>query len=69
MSRFFIVWNSTRTEGFITDDKRDADAAFTGAPYRAEGFLVQSTIGAEFHEHYAEDGLHLQEIEIEIPAA
>lgn len=69
MPKYFIVWNSTRTEGFITDDKRDADAAMSGRPYLDNGLIVQSATGEEFHERYAEDGLHLQELDIEAPSA
>ena len=60
---FYIVWNQTRTEGFITDDRNDALCAAEGLSPRNGS----STVGKTFRECYAEDGeaLPMQEIELE----
>lgn len=54
----YVVWNSDKTEGFITDDYSDAIATFNGvfeSPY--------SGLGYEFYERYGEDEMHLQVID------
>ena len=64
--KFFIVWNQTKTEGYITDDKRDAQFTSDGTP----GRYGNPTVGEAFRESYAEDAdgkvLPMQEIEIEV---
>ncbi len=61
--KYHIVWNETRTEGFITQDRDDADYTATGI---SSSFGV-STIGDAFREAYAEYGEELEIQEIEIP--
>lgn len=61
--KYFIVWNSTKTEGFITDDPGDAVAAATGF----SGTGITSTVGDAFYEAYGDDGeaeLSMQEVEL-----
>ena len=59
--KYWIVWNENRSEGFITDDKMDADSAAT--------YGGTSTVGLAFWESYGDDeGLSELEVEeIEIP--
>jgi len=59
----YIVWNKTRTEGFITDDYYNALFAAKGHSPRNGS----SAVGETFRECYAEDGeaLPMQEIELE----
>lgn len=63
---FYIVWNHTRTEGFITDDHNDALFAAEGLSPRNGS----STVGETFRECYTDDeggeALLMQEIEIEV---
>jgi len=63
---FYIVWNQTRTEGFITDDRNDALFAAEGISTRNGS----STVGEAFRECYADDedgeALPMQEVEIEV---
>ena len=63
--QFFIVWNQSRTEGFITDDKPDAMFVSEGISLRTGNPLV----GEAFRECYCEDeadGLLMQEVELEV---
>lgn len=63
--RYFIVWNTDRSEGFVTDDHADAVSATTGSSNYTLGYPSQSTAGAAFHETYEDDSpLELQEVEI-----
>jgi hypothetical protein len=62
--KYFIVWNSGRSEGFITDCQHDAQSCKTGKPHRQLGYMSQSAVGEAFHEAYEDDGLRVQEIEI-----
>ena len=63
--KFYIVWNLNKNEGFITDSKEDA--AFT-----ADGISPRfgnPVVGESFRDCYiddADDGLPMQEIEIEV---
>jgi len=61
-----IVWNETKTEGFITDDADDAQFAIDG--FRAS-FAV-SSVAEAFREAYAYDDeeieLPLQVIELDV---
>ena len=63
--KYFIVWNDTRSEGFITDDEDDANYTATGI---SNSFGV-TTVGSAFRETYADDkdGVELEVEEIEIP--
>ncbi|WPE22453.1 hypothetical protein [Shinella zoogloeoides] len=64
-SKFYIVWNGARNEGFITDDISDAKQAFMGR-FRNPS----STVGEAFYAAYDDDVRGIQAIEIEpIPAA
>lgn len=64
--KFYIVWNPTKTEGYITDDKQDAKFTSDGMA----GRYGNPTIGEAFRESYADDDtgelLPMQEIEIEV---
>lgn len=55
----YIVWNEDKTEGFVTDDKKDALMVFMGnfsSPY--------TSAGKAFYDCYEDQDLSLQEIEI-----
>jgi len=60
VSDYFIVWNANRSEGFVTNDERDA--------LKAAGKMavmgIESTIGREFRETYDDDKLMVQRIDI-----
>lgn len=62
--KFWIVWNESKTEGFITDDRRDALFTSEGIP----GRFGNPTVGEAFRESYADDdcALPMHEIEIEV---
>jgi hypothetical protein len=62
--RYFIVWNSDRSEGFVTDEKADAESAVSGRSNRKLGYYSQSTAGAAFHEAYEDDRLVMEEVSI-----
>ena len=47
---YYIVWNESKREGFITDDLTDAVEAKTG-----EHGQIGSTLAASFSEIYEED--------------
>lgn len=61
---YYIVWNETRTEGYITDDLEDAEYASSG---KQAGWSAP-TLGVAFREAYEglEDDFELQEIKIEL---
>jgi len=59
--KFYIVWNETRTEGFITNDPDDAETASTG--FRSK--FATSTVGEAFYEAYSDDG-EPGDIELEV---
>lgn len=63
--KYFIVWNATRSEGFITDDEDDAHYTSTGI---SNSFGI-TTVGEAFRESYAddEDGEELEVQEVELP--
>lgn len=60
MSKFYIVWNESRNEGFITDDSDDADTALNG---RGGKFAV-STAAEAFNDIYGDDPCTLEEVEL-----
>lgn len=66
MSKYYIVWNPTKTEGFITDDPDDATNASTGERLAAG----VSVVGEKFYETYSDDGgagefeFEIQELEL-----
>lgn len=63
--KFYIVWNPKKNEGFITDDKEDADFTADGIS-RSFG---NPTVGEAFRDCYCEDSddvLPMQEIELEV---
>lgn len=49
--RYHIVWNSRKTEGFITDD--DADAEFARSGTQMSGCL--STLADAFRDCYGDE--------------
>lgn len=59
MSKFYIVWNEARNEGFITDDEQDALACLHGGN-RYGG----STLGIAMSETYEDDELALEEVDL-----
>lgn len=64
--KYYIVWNPTRTEGFITNDAGDADYVRCG--FRA-GMSVPSA-GQAFREAYLDeddDSTELPMTEINVP--
>ena len=65
--KYYIVWNPTRTEGFITTDAGDADYVRSG--WR-DGMAV-STAGEAFREAYCDeddDSTELPMTELNVPA-
>jgi hypothetical protein len=65
MSRYFIAWNSTKTEGFITVDKSGQDTAMTNKLNRSRGYPSRSTVAAAFFEAYEDEKKYRQTIEID----
>lgn len=67
MDKFYIVWNPTKTEGFITNDPNDAVNASTGDRLTAG----VSRVGECFYEVYSDDAgagefeFEIQEVELE----
>lgn len=59
MTKYYIVWNSSKTEGFITNNPFDSEACYMG-----ELGGVASTVGEHFFECYCEDELHQQIVEL-----
>jgi len=47
----FIVWNANKTEGFVTDDRTDANEAMTG-----EHGVMGCPLAERFYELYGEGG-------------
>lgn len=65
MTKFHIVWNAGRNEGFITDDLNDAKQALSGK-FRNNS----SALGEAFFSAYDDQQRGLQTIELEpIPEA
>ena len=66
MAKKYIVWNEDRSEGFVTDDRRDAETARKGKKHRrSTGQIGYSTLALAFFEAYGEDKLPpIQEVEI-----
>lgn len=65
-TRFYIVWNGGRSEGFITSDYDDAHQASTGKFH-----AIRSTLGQAFFECYGEDedaDLPLEIEHVDLPA-
>lgn len=63
--KYYIAWNETKTEGFITDCKADAQSARTGKKRREQGFCHISTVAEAFYNAYDDQKLpHVQEVEI-----
>ena len=62
MTKFYIVWNEGRSEGFITDDKADAVAA-----QERHRRTVSSALGEAVIYLYDYGPLYLQEVEIDTP--
>lgn len=56
----YIVWNSDRTEGFITDNYSDAVMVHTGS---FDGFY--SSLGYDFYQSYGDEEMHLDTIDLE----
>lgn len=59
MKKYYIVWNEAKSEGFITDDRRDAEQCLIGS----FGQLA-SAAGQNFAENYEDDDRILEEIEL-----
>ena len=59
---FWIVWNDGRTEGFVTDDERDAKSVKAGRPTRHLGYSSASTAGMAFREAYEDDALTIEKV-------
>jgi hypothetical protein len=65
MTTYWIAWNEAKTEGFITDDKVDAQSARTGKCRRARGYSSISSVADAFHDCYEDDKFpRIQKIEI-----
>jgi hypothetical protein len=57
---YYVVWNKTKIEGFITNDEKDAKQCASGK----FGF-ISSTMGEAFHDAYGDSGkLKIQKIEL-----
>lgn len=61
MSKVYIVWNSPRNEGFITDDLVDAEYCSTGETNR----FATSTLADSFREIYGDGPFYIEEVEVE----
>lgn len=57
MAKYYIAWSEARTEGFITDDRKDASSARTGKKRRHNGYSSISTVAEAFHEAYSDDNM------------
>lgn len=49
MTKYWIVWNKERTEGFVTDDEMDANVA--AGSIHPEESPAPSTLAVAFHEN------------------
>ena len=66
--KYYIVWNPTRTEGFITNDAGDAEYVQNGF----QGSMAVSSAGQAFREAYCEEGDDSTELpmtELSVPMA
>jgi hypothetical protein len=57
--KYYIVWNSTKSEGAIFNNAQDAEECYTG-----EFSTVSSSLANEFFEMYGEDEMHQQIVEL-----
>ena len=64
MAKFWIVWNETKTEGFICNDQKDVETAMTGKKHRYQGVTSVSMLAAAFYDAYEDEITSIQEIEI-----
>jgi hypothetical protein len=63
MNQYWIVWNETKTEGFVTTDKQIAYEVRKGGVsncYDQDGNL--STVGVAFANRYAEDNCTIEPV-------
>jgi hypothetical protein len=67
MAKYFITWNATMTEGFISDDKAGQDTAMTNKMDRSGGYPSRSTVAAAFFEAYEDEKKYRQTVDIEPP--
>jgi hypothetical protein len=67
MTKYFIAWNSDKTEGFISIDKAAQNTAMTNKADRSRGYPSRSTVGAAFFEAYEDEKKYRQTVEIETP--
>ncbi len=57
---YYIVWNESRTEGAVFDDRSDAEFA---ARHRPHG-VMESALADAFRELNEDDALTIEEVEI-----
>lgn len=65
--KYYIAWNATRTEGFITCEKNDQDTAMTNKLNRSRGYPSRSVVAAAFFEAYDDEKKIRQTIELDPP--
>lgn len=65
--KYYIAWNATRTEGFITDDKNGQNTAMTNKADRSRGYPSRSSVAAAFFEAYEDEKKCRQTIELDAP--
>lgn len=71
MSKFYVVWNPGKTEGFVTNDA--GDARYVASGIQPRGAYRFSTAGEAFRETYVDmdgedDGMELEMQEIDLYA-
>lgn len=64
--QFYIVWNGSRNEGFVTEDANDARSVLSGEPHMGEGYPSMSVIGEAFYHAYDGDPVTVEEITITV---
>lgn len=66
--KYYIAWNASRTEGFISIDKAAQDTAMTNKADKSRGYPCRSTVAAAFFEAYEDDKKARETIELDPPA-
>lgn len=65
MSKFWIVWNPAKNEGFITNDEDDATFVSTG-DWSSLGVSVVSDAFRETYGEHSDDDLPMQEVDLSV---
>lgn len=66
MKKYHIVWNKSRTEGFITDDEDDAEYASSGMRCGVGVSCIAEAMRETYCDDDEDEELPAQTIELEI---